>query len=244
MLLRGLDDVAHAPNPAIAADMVLVRLCHAADLPTPDEALKQVKEEGPPNAREPMPPLPEPRTGSAEPASATATLGEKSAIPADTADRTRAGPAAEDTQSVDPPVRIDSFEDLVRLANDHRDRLAVFALERHVRPTRCEHGRLDITLTEDADPQLPQILTEKLQEWTGMRWIVTVSADAETLSVHEARQRRQVELFESARSDPLVAGVLKAFPGAAIVDVRERDIGEAEPAGQPDPQLTKQSKEN
>ena len=30
MLLKGLDEVAQAPRPSIAADMVLVRLCHAA----------------------------------------------------------------------------------------------------------------------------------------------------------------------------------------------------------------------
>jgi DNA polymerase-3 subunit gamma/tau len=40
MLLKGIAEVQAAPKPAQAADMVLVRLAYAADLPTPDEALK------------------------------------------------------------------------------------------------------------------------------------------------------------------------------------------------------------
>ncbi len=40
MLLKGIAEVQSAPSPLPAADMVLVRLTHAADLPTPEEALK------------------------------------------------------------------------------------------------------------------------------------------------------------------------------------------------------------
>ncbi len=42
MLLKGLADIKDAPRPIAAADMVLVRLAYAADLPTPDEALRQI----------------------------------------------------------------------------------------------------------------------------------------------------------------------------------------------------------
>ncbi|MEM9733625.1 MAG: DNA polymerase III subunit gamma/tau [Pseudomonadota bacterium] len=42
MLLKGIGEVQSSPRPLAAADMVLVRLTHAADLPTLDEALKQL----------------------------------------------------------------------------------------------------------------------------------------------------------------------------------------------------------
>lgn len=42
MLLKGIQEVQLASRPLAAADMVLVRLTHAADLPTPDEVIKQI----------------------------------------------------------------------------------------------------------------------------------------------------------------------------------------------------------
>jgi DNA polymerase-3 subunit gamma/tau len=46
MLLKGIDEARGASRPLAAADMVLVRLAHAADLPTPDEALKALRDGG------------------------------------------------------------------------------------------------------------------------------------------------------------------------------------------------------
>lgn len=44
MLLKAVGEVQTAPKPLAAADMALIRLCYAADLPTPDEALKQLRD--------------------------------------------------------------------------------------------------------------------------------------------------------------------------------------------------------
>ncbi len=244
MLLRGLEEVAQAPNPAIAADMVLVRLCHAADLPTPDEALRQLKSSDQQTRGEQAKLAPEMQPRPAEPVPASEFVIDNGPESRGSAD-TRKGRTAEAVQDDDgQSTQINSFDDLIRLANERRDRLAVFALERHVRPVHCETGRLDIALTDDAEPELPQILAEKLLEWTGMRWVIAVSSDTDSLSIHEARSERRAQLIEDARSDPLVSGVLDAFPGAAIVDVRERDNEDADPEDEPGLEMNKQSKEN
>ena len=46
MLTKGIDEVRIAPDPLPSAEMVLIRLAYAADLPTPDEALKRLREGG------------------------------------------------------------------------------------------------------------------------------------------------------------------------------------------------------
>ena len=43
LLMKGLAETGAAPDPAAAGEMALIRLCFAADLPTPDEALKALK---------------------------------------------------------------------------------------------------------------------------------------------------------------------------------------------------------
>ena len=40
MLLKGIEEVARAPDQLAASEMVLVRLAHTADLPAPDEVIR------------------------------------------------------------------------------------------------------------------------------------------------------------------------------------------------------------
>jgi DNA polymerase-3 subunit gamma/tau len=123
-----------------------------------------------------------------------------------------------------PEATLQNFDDVIAKAKAERDRVLVFALERHVRPVRFERGQIEIALTEDAEPTLPQKLMQALKAWTGERWMVAVSTDAAGATAHEARRKSEASLFDEARADPLVQKVLQRFPGAEIVSVRERGV--------------------
>jgi DNA polymerase III subunit gamma/tau len=212
MLAKGIQEVALVARPLSAAEMVLVRLCHAADLPTPDEAIRMLtKADG-----EAPPPAPE-RTRRA-------TTG-----PQPRAQRSQAAPRIEarplEASAPEPTLR--SFDDVILRAKAERERLLVFALERHVRPVRFEPGRIEIALTPEAERDLPQTLMAALRKWTGERWMVSVTAAAADAgeTAHEARAKGRAALFEEVSADPLVRQVLEKFPGAEIVAVRERSAG-------------------
>ncbi|WP_375466330.1 DNA polymerase III subunit gamma/tau [uncultured Methylobacterium sp.] len=75
ILLKAIPEVQGAARPLAAAEMALVRLAYAADLPTPDEALRHLKaealaagaQEGDAPAHAALPPAPEPRIAVPEP---------------------------------------------------------------------------------------------------------------------------------------------------------------------------------
>ncbi|MCD8563134.1 MAG: hypothetical protein LRY54_03625, partial [Alphaproteobacteria bacterium] len=46
ILLKGIGEVQVAPNPVTAAEMILIRLSYAADLPDPAELIRKLKEGG------------------------------------------------------------------------------------------------------------------------------------------------------------------------------------------------------
>src|SRR6476659_9010699 len=46
MLLKGITEVQSATRPAAAAEMVLVRIAYVADMPTPDEAIRMLEQNG------------------------------------------------------------------------------------------------------------------------------------------------------------------------------------------------------
>ena len=205
LLLKGLREVKDSPRPLVAADMVLVRIGFAADLPTPDEALRRlaVTTSGP--AQEGSRPRDAAGGGRGPVAPATASL-----VVARTLQPEAAGPS----------IALARFEDVVALAGRYRDIQMKLALERDVRLVRFERGRIEFSTAPGASPQLAQTLAHRLQEWTGNRWIVAISSVPGAPSLKEQEEVKASEALSGVRAEPLVQSVLAAFPGAEIAGVR------------------------
>ena len=239
MLFKGLAEVQEAGKPLAAAEMVLVRIAYAADLPTPDEVIRDIRENGaaslaPGNGNggatargTPAPRFDGPR-GAPRAALAPAQL-----VTAQVPDiaTLRAEPAAA------PTLSIATFPALLALANEKRDILMKTALERDVRLVAIEDGKLEIALEPSARKTLVNDLSRKLSEWTGRRWMVVVSTEAGTPTVSSQNAAKRTELEQGVRSDPLVQAVLARFPGAEIVGVKRRNDPPVEtpPAGDEPP---------
>ncbi len=224
ILAKGMEELRSSQTPYAAADMVLVRLAHAAELPTPDEALRKLgfgAGAGPTAAAEARP------GARGAPVSLAAS---SAASPAQSAPNTprRAGAAAA-PQSAPAPSggpALRDFPALVALAAEKRDMLLKLQLEQYVRLVRFEPLRLEFALAPGAPPQLPQILTQRLQSWTGERWLVSTVAAGGKPTLDEERDARETERRSDIARDPVVAAALACFPGAQIVAVR----GKAEEA--------------
>ena len=207
ILLKGVEDVRDSPRPLASAEMALIRLAYASDLPTPEEALRKLSQatQGPRQA----PPL-SPGGGGPGPR-ASLRLAATDAAPA--ASAPPPAPSA-------PVLRLACFDDVVALARAKRDIQLVQSLEREVRLARFDEGSIAFTPVEGAEPGLAQTLSRRLQEWTGERWMVALVAGAAAPTLREMAQAREAERTSSAASHPLVQKVLDRFKGARIVDVR------------------------
>ena len=220
MLLKGVAEVAAAGRPLAAAEMVLVRIAYAADLPTPDEVIRLLDENGTaPRAR---PPTPSHATVASAPRFEAPRVETSRGAP-----RAALAPSNEpiarlpEAQPSAPPLVVARFEDLIVLAAQKRDLGVKLALERDVRLVRCEDGRLEIGLERSAAKTLVNDLARKFSQWTNRRWMVVVSAEEGQPTVRAQNDARQAELKTGLRADPLVQAVLSRFPGAEIVDVRK-----------------------
>jgi DNA polymerase-3 subunit gamma/tau len=224
MLLRGISEVKQADRPIMAAEMALVRLTHAADLPTPDEALKMMRDgSGAMPAGNATPAsAPRPPSGGGNTAlAARPVLASANPMPV-------AAPAAQ--VSAQPQVMLASLEDVVALASQHRDITLKLALERDVRPVRFEQGRIEFSLAEGSSRTLATDLSRKLREWTGQIWMVAVVNAEGGATLREQAEAMRGRRESDAASHPAVRAVLERFPGARIVDVRDPRAAEAQAA--------------
>ena len=228
MLLKGVAEVPASGRPVAAAEMVLVRIAYAADLPTPDEVVRSLSENGAAPAR------PQGNGGSVQassqgyapryeaPRGSPRSSAAVSPRPAEDPMPRRDDPVAA------PTLSINSFADLIALAVEKRDITTKMALERDVRLVRCEDGQLEIALEARAPKTLVHDLQRKLTGWTGKRWIVVVSKEQGAPTMRAQADAHQAEIERDVQNDPLVQAVLNRFPGAKIVGVTQNGPDQAE----------------
>lgn len=211
MLLKGIPEVQSSNRPISAAEMVLVRLAYVADLPTPDEALRALRDGGPLPAGGPAP-APSRPSGGGPTTSGSMALASSQSLPQ---------PRPQAAQS-EPTMRLRRFEDVVALAGEKREIVLKAALERDVRLVRFEEGHIELSLTQSGNRTIANDLARALQQWTGQRWMVALSLEEGAPTLREQAETAERERKEGVANHPLVQAVLSKFPGAQIVNVIER----------------------
>ena len=203
MLLKAHDEVRRAPDAMAAAEMALIRLCYAADLPGPEEALKALRDGAP--------------IGGGGPGGGVAVGGGGSgggAVSAH-APMTMAAPGAQAM-----PV-VASFDDVMALIAAKRDIGLRLDAEQYIRPISFRPGAITFEAGPGAPGNLAGRLVRFLKEHTGQPWLVAAEGGGGAESLMERQKREEREALDEIKKDPFVSSVLSAFPGAEIVEIRK-----------------------
>jgi DNA polymerase III subunit gamma/tau len=249
MLLKGIPETESAARQQAAAEMVLIRIAHAANLPAPEDAARRLAEYASGAASDPAPAAPRPNGGGASMQGSASVNAVGQAIvsrgPAggasamlrsvpkpDPVASPQAAPetAGEPVEALrpqeraapEPLVHLGSLKDVVELCSKNREPVLRTLVRQHVHLVRIEPGKLEIRLGSDAPRSLVNDLQTRLEKWTGIRWLVILSREEGELTVVQQEANEKETRLLDARSDPDVAAILERFPGAKIMDVRVR----------------------
>jgi DNA polymerase-3 subunit gamma/tau len=245
VLLAGTDEAARAGNARAAAEMVLIRLAHLADMPSPEELIKQY--EATPAAAPPQGGAPGASSGASAPSGASSPSAS-SGSSAPSGPVAAAAPQAA-AQAQTAPL-LQNFQAVVNLVADKRDIGLKHALENGVHLVAFEAaaftpqggaraGRIELRLAEGQD-NIAQELTRKLRDWTGQNWVVSLSQEQGAATLGAVKQSAAERREQAALKDPYVKSALAAFPDAEIVSISEFDAspptddGETPDADAPD----------
>ena len=213
MLLKAYEEARRAPDPAAACEMALIRLCYAADLPGPEEALKALQ------AGEPV-------SNPRAPAAPGGGSGGGGAMA-----RALAQPSMSQPEPVAAPqITLQAFEDVVALIDARRDIVLKLDVAKYMRPVSFRPGAIEFEPAPGAPGNLAQRLSAKLKEWTGQPWLVAAQGGGGAESLLEREHREKAAERKAIEADPFVQSVMQAFPGAEIVSVRQLATPEAAPS--------------
>jgi len=233
MLLKGLAEVQGAPDPHAAAEMVLIRVAFASDLPPPSDLVRQLQGRGDQGARGPSG-APSAQTGSPpwmnRASSVAGGLPQPTGqVEAVRAERVEAASAPVEEAQSSP--RLESLRDVVALAQERREALLAGHLSHSVRLVRLAAPVIELRPEPDAPRDLAPRLAKFLLEATGTRWTVALSTATGDATLAEADRAEEAATLTRVARHPLVRAVLDAFPGATIEAVRRIGAGDAAAPG-------------
>jgi DNA polymerase-3 subunit gamma/tau len=220
MLLKGVPEVQYAASPQHALEMVLIRLLYVSDQPTPGDLMKQIKDgaaaSGMGNGA--------PAGGGRGGATVMNRGGSVNAVayqPPQAAGEPQTGQVA----------AISCYEDVVALFGQQRKVLLQAQLVNDVHLVKFEQGHISLRLGENAQANLVGQITEALNAHTGRRWMVSVSQEKGMPTLAEQKKSAAQSVMDQVTASPVVAEVLRVFPGAKVLDIRaigaDADDGDA-----------------
>ena len=205
MLLKALEEVGNAPNAMMAAEMAVIRLTHVADLPSPDDLVRKLRDTPMPRSDAPAP-RPAPAGGSGPVARGGAAQAHAIA------------PDAEQALA-----RFRTFPQVLELIRANRDVKLLVEIENYVRLTRYTPGRIEFEPAPGAASDLAARIAGRLQGWTGNRWVVSLVSEGGAPTISEVRDSDLRQAETTAMAHPMTQAILQAFPGAELVGIRTRD---------------------
>jgi DNA polymerase-3 subunit gamma/tau len=207
LLLKGLFEVRDATRPIQACEMALIRLAYAADLPPTDKLVRDLMDGA----------QPAPRAPSSSPSSG----GGARAISSSSAPMVSAQRAPEPTAAVHTAPTLRTLEDVAALALTKGASILKVHVENDMHLVSMEQGKIEFRPSSRAPRTLSGDLAQKLKEWTGFRWVVSVAREGGAPTIAEAKKNAHAAKLEAVLQEPMVRAVLDRFPGAEVIAVRD-----------------------
>jgi DNA polymerase-3 subunit gamma/tau len=211
--LKGIEELNFMPNPFLSFQMLLIRLAHLKNMPDPQALTEQVFDDDDESELKntSLEPVKEPVVSRAQIKNTIQEKKEEPKTKPDILNKNRENQV------------IQSFQDLINLTNNQKEIELKFDLERNVRLVKFEQGKIDISFNENLSKDFIKNLSQKLNDWTGKRWIITLSKEEGQTTIYEIKNKLKEELFNDIKKLEVYKKIMETFPDAELVDVKEED---------------------
>lgn len=225
IILKGLAEVNIAPNAQKAAEMIVLRLTYAADMPDPADLLKKIKKDG---SAVSIPSI-QAATNPSTPSGATiqsdvsqADQGTGSSNQGQT--MMAAAPVLEmqPNEQNDQPTAIKTVRDIVNLLEQNGDMILATQVTMFVHPIKIAEGLIEFRPADDAPERLAPDISRAMKAITGNRWVITVSPDIGEATLAQQADNEEESLRNHILEQPLVQNIIKFFPDAQLKEITKK----------------------
>ncbi len=221
ILLKGIAEVNSAPNPQNAAEMVVIRLAYAANLPDPSDLIKKLKSQAALTTTNQASSAP--TATSSAPISSSVHVQDFNSPPPQPPPHVTSAVISKPELSIvsdpDIPAKINSLEDMIEALNAHKEIMLASQLYNFAHLVNIEHGRMEFRQSDAAMPELSQKLIKALKVITGDHWMIAITKTGGDITLSEKDDALHLKELSDVAKMPIVDNILKIFPDAKLTKI-------------------------
>ena len=225
-ILKVMEELSIVSNPILSLEMLIVRLVHLKDMPSYESILDNLRKEDPVHTDENFSSI------------SKSILKEKKIISDESQGSKTSKDQIKSLTQTKPEIlsskpksdlektlgnKISSIEDLINLSSQKKAVQLKYDLERNVNLIKFSEGKIDISFNQNLDKNFVRNLTEKLHQWTGNRWVITLSKESGQKTFYETQSKMKKELIEQEKKGEIYKKFKSAFSDIELTEVKKKD---------------------
>jgi len=221
-ILKGLDELSIVINPILSLEMLVIRLIHLKGMPSYEEVLNLLNRNDFKKTNENV----------TDEQNAKKILKEENEITKISKDQiknttqTKPELTSPNPKNLKKNVNVEnikSFEDLIKLSSNKKEVELKYDLERNVNLIKFSEGKIDISFNENLGKNFVRNLSVKLLEWTGKRWVITLTKDVGQKTFAELQLINRRQLIEKEKKGEVYKKFKNIFSDGELVEVSKKD---------------------
>ena len=222
-ILKGIDELSVVSNPTLSLEMIIIRLLYLKDMPSYESLLDSIKKnyttELGKNDDNEIRINNEKKIIKDE---NQTVKNPKDQIKNISQTKLNLSPLKKENISKDKTKeRILSFEDLIYLTSKKKEIQLKYDLENNVNLIKFSEGKIDISFNQNLDKNFVRNLSSKLVQWTGNRWVITLSKEIGNKTFSENQAMKKEEQLNDEKKGDIYKKFKNIFSDAELLEVKK-----------------------
>jgi len=215
-ILKGLEELSIVTSPILSLEMLIVKLIHLKEIPSYEDVIALLNKNSTKTDRD-----------IEEIQGLKPSLSEKIKSSKDQIKniaQTKPVLTNLEPKNLSEDInmeKISSFEDLVKMSSKKREVELKYDLERNVNLVKFSEGKIDISFNENLGKNFVRNLSEKLLEWTGKRWVITLTKEQGQKTFNETKQLNKEKNLEEEKNKEIYKEFKEVFDDVELIEVTE-----------------------
>jgi len=224
-ILKAFEELSVVTNPILSLEMLIIRLIHLKDMPSYENVLETLKKSNLSQSEEENN-IPIDINNKKRIIKEENEISKISKDQIKNTIQTKPILSSMEPKNLEKSIekeKILSLEDLIALSSKKKEIQLKYDLEKNVSIIKFSEGKIDISLNEKLDKNFVRNLSEKLLEWTGNRWVITLTKKIGQKTFFETQAIKKKELFDQEKNSEIYKKVKNIFPDVELMDVKRKD---------------------
>ena len=225
-VLKVMDELSVVSNPILSLEMLVVRLVHLKGIPSYEDVIDSLKMSNLTQIKENDSTTIELKNNEKKIINDENQINKISKDQIKNTIQTKPILSSLESKNLVTNITIEevlSFENLIYLASKKKEIQLKYDLENNVNLIKFSEGKIDISFNQNLDKNFVRNLSEKLLQWTGNRWVITLTKKTGQKTFSQIQDIKKKKLFEQEKKGEINKRFKNIFPDGELLEVKKSD---------------------